>query len=58
MKTLRYLAGRLPWLVLGVGIGAAAVWLTRDRHENPGPPASRNHPCRDCSRPAPVAGRR
>jgi SmpA / OmlA family len=31
MKMLSYLAGRLPWLVLGIGVGAAAVWLARDR---------------------------
>ena len=24
MKAMRYLAGRLPWLVLGIGIGAVS----------------------------------
>jgi len=31
MKTVRYLAARLPWLVLGVGIGTVAVWQWRDK---------------------------
>ena len=37
MRTMRYLAGRLPWLVLGLGIGAVAVWLGRERTESAGP---------------------
>lgn len=37
---MRYLAGRLPWLVLGIGIGAVAVWLGRERNEHPAPPAA------------------
>ena len=39
MKAMRSLAGRLPWLVLGIGIGAVAVWLGRERNEDVSPPA-------------------
>jgi hypothetical protein len=40
MISMKYLAGRLPWLVLGIGIGAVAVWLGRDRHDAPASPAT------------------
>jgi hypothetical protein len=39
MRPLRFIASRLPWMVLGVGVGAATVWLTRDQSKPPVPPA-------------------
>jgi hypothetical protein len=40
MISMKHLAGRLPWLALGIGIGAVAVWLGRDPHDAPAPPAT------------------
>jgi SmpA/OmlA family protein len=39
MKTARDLAARLPWLVLGVGLGALAVWQWRGKEAQPSSPA-------------------
>lgn len=33
MKRFRFVATRLPWVALGVGVGAASVWLARGRDE-------------------------
>jgi hypothetical protein len=33
MQRIRYIGSRLPWVLLGVGIGATAVWLAVGRPE-------------------------